>query len=146
MLPKKRLAEFMQTERYRRACGKVRSYRCPVEPDDLVCEFHVGMLEAARRAELDRGDPVEYVVSQAIFRVKQVVRRACNHEMLEECLGCGVIRPHRWGPCRKCGLSNFALHSRTVPLEIGDDGQIVPKGQAVCKTGGGGKPRQTAFL
>ena len=109
----------------------MRSYRCPLDPDDLEGELNLGIMLAADTVRMDIGDPMEYLISRGFNHVRRRVRAECNREIIEECMGCHKLRPHRWGPCTKCGLKDFMLHRRATMLPEGDEPCAKPLVEAV---------------
>lgn len=135
------LRGLVQTERYNRAVNKVRRYRCSyIEPEDLVSEFNVGMLEAAKSVDLDRGDPMEYLISRGMWHVRRAIRKECNHNIIEECLVCGRVRPYRTEPCARCQSKNFLFHPRLLALVLTEDESVtVPQSMEARWSGLRGK-------
>ncbi|MFA5936711.1 MAG: hypothetical protein WC822_02420 [Candidatus Paceibacterota bacterium] len=131
------VAKLISHPRYQQARGAARSYNCPVSREDLEAELNRGIAMALQNVDLERGDPMEYLLSRGMLWVKRVVRAECNHNVIEECIICGKVRPYRQEPCSKCGGRDFILHPRFLPFVLDGHGKVRQPGEDSCKTFGG---------
>ena len=74
--------------------------------------------------DMDKGNPMEYLIAKGVWAVKQAVRTVLNHEIIEECLTCGKRRPYRQEKCYTCHGLNFVIHPRYIELVIKATGEI----------------------
>lgn len=82
-----------------------------VEDEDLMQEFMIGAALSIRKADLDIGDPIEYILSQGVYRVKSYFRKNILKNTTQVCRECGhESRLHKVGNtyvCRKCGSTDI---------------------------------------
>lgn len=120
----KLLMRLLESPRYHQAKHSAVRYNCPLEKDDIVAEFHRGVLEASQYVKMDVGDPMEYLISRGLLWVKRCVRKELTNKYLEECMVCGKMRPYRQEGCARCGSRDFLLHPRLLPLVIQQNGTV----------------------
>lgn len=81
-----------------------------VEDEDLKQEFMIGVALGISEARLDMGDPIEYLISQGVFRVRSYLRRNIITNTMQTCNNCGnITRLNRVGRdyvCKKCGSND----------------------------------------
>ncbi|MHB9022880.1 MAG: RNA polymerase sigma factor [Armatimonadota bacterium] len=54
------------------------AHRCPEDADDLLQEAWLGVLEALPALDLRIGDPVQYLIQYARWRLLDAVKRSCR--------------------------------------------------------------------
>ena len=93
------------------------------ENDDLIQEFLIGVALAIPKADLDIGDPIEYIIQQGIYRVRTYLRKHIIQGTSQVCMDCGnESRLNRIGSdyvCKKCGSHNI------ITREINDHDETV---------------------
>ena len=81
-----------------------------VEDEDLKQEFMIGVALGISEARLDMGDPIEYLISQGVFRVRSYLRRSIITNTMQTYNDCGnITRLNRIGRdyvCKKCGSND----------------------------------------
>lgn len=85
-----------------------------VEDDDLKQEFMIGVALSIYKADLTIGDPIEYIMSQGVFRVRAYLRKNIMTSVNQVCMDCGYeSRLNRIGGryvCKKCGSVHIETH------------------------------------
>lgn len=80
------------------------------DADDIKQEFMIGVALSVHKADLDVGDPIEYLISQGVWRVRSYVRSQILKSTTMTCCDCGnVSRLNMYSgrySCKKCGSSN----------------------------------------
>lgn len=81
------------------------------ENEDLIQEFLIGVALAVPRADLEIGDPIEYIVQQGVYRVRTYLRKHIIQGTTQMCMDCGYeSRLNKVGSdyeCKKCGSHNI---------------------------------------
>lgn len=102
----------------RRRIGRYLHKNRQCEDEDLIQEFLIGISLAIPRADLEIGDPIEYIVQQGVYRVRTYLRRHIMQGTTQVCMDCGYeSRLNRVGDhyeCKKCASHNI------VTREIND--------------------------
>lgn len=95
----------------RRRIGRYLHRNRQCEDDDLIQEFLIGVALAIPRADLDIGDPIEYIVQQGVYRVRTYLRKNIIQGTTQVCMDCGYeSRLNRNGnhyECKKCKSRNI---------------------------------------
>lgn len=82
-----------------------------VEDEDIRQEFMIGVALAIPRADLEIGNPIEYIIAQGVYRVRSYFRKHVMQNTTQVCKDCGYeSRLNRVGSayvCKKCGSTNI---------------------------------------
>lgn len=101
-----------------------------VEDEDLKQEFLIGVALSINKADLEIGDPIEYIVAQGIYRVRAYLRKHIIQNTTQICHDCGYeSRLNRVGDtyiCKKCGSHNVETrelheHNEIILMNKADD-------------------------
>lgn len=91
--------------------GKYLYKNRQVENEDLKQEFMIGIAGAIPKADLEVGDPIEYIMAQGVYRVRSYLRKHIIQNTSQVCKCCGYeSRLNRIGNkyiCKKCGSSEI---------------------------------------
>ena len=94
----------------RRRIGRFLHKNRQAEDDDLIQEFLIGVALAIPRADLNIGDPIEYIVHQGVYRVRSYLRKHIIQGTSQVCMDCGnesrLNRIDGNYVCKKCGSHN----------------------------------------
>lgn len=94
----------------RKRIGKYLHKNRQCEDEDLKQEFLIGVALSISKADLEIGDPIEYIISQGVYRVRSYLRKHIMQNTTQICRDCGYeSRLNRVGnhyKCKKCGSSN----------------------------------------
>ncbi len=112
-----------------------------VENEDLKQEFLIGVALSIKKCRLDIGDPIEYLVSQGIFKVRTCLRSKITTNTIQVCLECGYItRLHMVDNhyiCRKCGSMNIETSEvckhDDIVLENTEDDALLTEDKIISK-------------
>lgn len=81
------------------------------ENEDLIQEFLIGVALAIPKADLEIGDPIEYIIQQGVYRVRTYLRKYIIQGTTQMCMDCGYeSRLNKVGSdyeCKKCGSHNI---------------------------------------
>lgn len=95
----------------RRRIGRFIHKNRQVEDEDIRQEFMIGVALAIPKADLTIGNPIEYIISQGIYRVRSYFRKHVIQNTTQICKDCGFeSRLNRVGNtyrCKKCGSDNI---------------------------------------
>lgn len=95
----------------RRRIGRFIHKNRQVEDEDIRQEFMIGVALAIPKADLTIGNPIEYIISQGIYRVRSYFRKHVIQNTTQICRDCGFeSRLNRVGNtyrCKKCGSDNI---------------------------------------
>lgn len=120
------LNRLLESDRYKKALGGLHKYKHPHgDYGDIVGIFNEGLMMGLEAMNLNIGDPMEYLIYRGYAYMRTQVRNECNRSILQECSGCGKIRPFRSGKC-SCGCSDFIHHSRMTYIVIDDGEATIP--------------------
>ena len=81
------------------------------EDEDLKQEFLIGVALAIQKADINIGDPIEYIINQGVYRVRSYLRKSIIQNTLQICNDCGyktrlnMIDGHYI--CKRCGSTNI---------------------------------------
>lgn len=103
-------------KRYTQAINRISRMRSPLEPDDLIGEFNVGIATALPKVMPFIGDPVEYLIANGFHRVRMAIRAEASKRIIQVCNHCGKQRPFRYDKCHGCQEKQFGLVSRFSPI------------------------------
>lgn len=91
--------------------GKYLHKNRVVEDEDLKQEFLIGVGLSIKKARIDMGDPIEYLIKQGVYRVRSYLRKHIIQSTSQACKDCGYItRFHMIDGqyvCRRCGSTNI---------------------------------------
>lgn len=111
----------------RRRIGRYLHRNRQVEDEDLIQEFLIGVAFAIPKANLDIGDPVEYIIQQGIYRVRTYLRKHIIQGTSQVCMDCGyesrLNKVDGHYECKKCKSHNIITretsdHDETLFLSI----------------------------
>ena len=95
----------------RRRIGRYIHKNRQVEDEDIRQEFMIGVALAIPKADLTIGNPIEYIISQGIYRVRSYFRKHIMQNTTQVCRDCGYeSRLNKVGntyQCKKCGSTNI---------------------------------------
>lgn len=95
----------------RRRIGRYIHKNRQVEDGDIRQEFMIGVALAISKADLTIGNPIEYIISQGIYRVRSYFRKHIMQNTTQVCRDCGYeSRLNKVGntyQCKKCGSTNI---------------------------------------
>ena len=104
------LTYIKENEMQKRISKYLRKNR-QVEDEDLKQEFLIGVALNISRANLEIGNPIEYIISQGVYRVRSYLRKHIIQNTSQMCYDCGYkSRLNRVGnhyECKKCGSHNI---------------------------------------
>ena len=118
-----KLIIFIRDKMMRRRIGRYLHKNRQCEDEDLIQEFLIGVAMAIPKADLDIGDPIEYIIQQGVYRVRTYLRKHIIQNTSQVCMDCGhESRLHQVNGsyvCRKCGSLNVITretsdHDETV--------------------------------
>lgn len=101
-----------------------------VEDEDLIQEFLIGVAFAIPRADLNIGNPIDYICTQGVYRVRSYLRKHILQGTTQVCDDCGYeTRLNRIGNqyvCKRCGSTHITTrelsnHDETALLNVEDD-------------------------
>lgn len=103
------IANIRDGEMHKRI-GKYLHKNRQCEDEDLKQEFLIGVALSISKADLTIGDPIEYIISQGVYRVRSYLRKHIMQNTTQICGDCGYeSRLNRVGSqyiCKKCGSNN----------------------------------------
>lgn len=116
------LIELIQTQFMGKRIGKYLRRNRQVDDDDLRQEFLIGVALNINRANLDMGDPIEFLITQGIYKVRSYLRKHIIQNTSQICDECGYItRLNRVGSqyiCKKCGSTQITTQELDDHNEI----------------------------
>lgn len=96
---------------YMRRIGRYLNKNRLVDNDDIKQEFMIGVAFAISKCELDIGNPIEYLVSQGVYRVRSFMRGNIIKNTVQICRECGTVTRlnmvNGQYVCKKCGSINI---------------------------------------
>ena len=105
------LITHIRDKEMRKRIGKYMHKNRQVEDEDLKQEFMIGVALSINKADLEIGNPVEYIMSQGIYRVRAYLRKHIIQNTTQICHDCGYeSRLNKVGNqyiCKKCGSTNI---------------------------------------
>lgn len=94
-----------------RRIGKYLHKNRQVEDEDLKQEFLIGVALSIKQANLDIGNPIEYIIAQGIYRVRSYLRKHIIQNTSQVCKCCGyesrLNKVDNHYECKKCGSDNI---------------------------------------
>ena len=115
---KEELIIYIRDNIMRRRIGRYLHKNRQCEDDDLIQEFLIGVALAIPKANLDIGDPIEYIIQQGVYRVRTYLRKHIIQGTSQVCMDCGnesrLNRVDGHYECKKCHSHNI------VTREIND--------------------------
>lgn len=94
-----------------RRIGKYLSKNRLVDNDDLRQEFMIGVAFAIPKCDVDIGNPIEYLISQGVYRVRSCMRGKIMKNTVQICRECGTVTRlnmvNNQYVCKKCGSINI---------------------------------------
>lgn len=110
-IAEEQLIIFIRDNIMKRRIGRYLHRNRQCDDDDIMQEFLIGVASAIPKAELDIGDPIEFIVQQGVYRVRTYVRKNIMQNTTQVCMDCGYeSRLNRVGNgyvCKKCGSHNI---------------------------------------
>lgn len=104
------IAHIRDDEMHRRI-GRYLHKNRQVEDEDLKQEFLIGVALSISKANLEIGNPIEYIISQGVFRVRSYLRKHIIQGTSQVCKDCGhesrLNRVDNHYECKKCGSQNI---------------------------------------
>lgn len=95
----------------RRRIGRYIHKNRQVEDEDIRQEFMIGVALAIPKADLTIGNPIEYIISQGIYRVRSYFRKHIMQNTTQVCRDCGyesrLNKVDGTYQCKKCGSTNI---------------------------------------
>lgn len=111
MIATDNLISNIRDNEMRKRIGKYLHKNRQCEDEDLKQEFLIGVALSISKADLEIGDPIEYIISQGIYRVRSYLRKHIIQNTTQICRDCGYeSRLNRKGnhyECKKCGSHNI---------------------------------------
>lgn len=105
------LITYIRDNLMRSRIGRYLHKNRQVEDEDLKQEFMIGVALSIERADLEVGNPIEYILSQGVYRVKSYFRRHIIKNTTQICLDCGyesrLNRVDNNYVCKKCGSTHI---------------------------------------
>lgn len=96
---------------YMRRIGRYLNKNRLVDNDDIKQEFMIGVAFAISKCELNIGNPIEYLVSQGVYRVRSFMRGNIIKNTVQVCRECGTVTRlnmvNGQYVCKKCGSINI---------------------------------------
>jgi hypothetical protein len=104
------LIAFIRDNEMRKRISKYLRKNRQVEDEDLKQEFLIGVALNISKASLEIGDPIEYIISQGIYRVRSYLRKHIIQNTTQICKDCGyesrLNKVGNYYECKKCGSHN----------------------------------------
>jgi ribosomal protein S27AE len=105
------LIKYIRDNEMQKRISKYLHKNRQVEDEDLKQEFLIGVALNISKADLEIGNPIEYIISQGIYRVRSYLRKHIIQNTTQICGDCGYeSRLNRVGNqyvCKKCGSTNI---------------------------------------
>jgi phosphopantetheine adenylyltransferase len=105
------LLSYIRDVEMRRRIAKYLHKNRQVEDEDLMQEFMIGVALSIQKADLEIGNPIEYIIQQGMYRVRTYLRKSIIQNTTQICLDCGYeSRLNRVGnhyECKKCGSTHI---------------------------------------
>lgn len=93
-----------------------------VENEDIRQEFMIGVALGIHKADMNIGDPIEYLISQGIYRVRTFMKSQIIKGTTQTCMKCGYVSRLNIidgkYTCKKCGSDDVT----TQEMNDLDDG------------------------
>ena len=108
------LLNKIRTEYMNKRIGRYLDRNRQAENDDLKQEFMIGVALSIKKASLDIGDPIEFLVAQGVYHVRTYLRSKIITNTAQVCMDCGCVsrlnRINGMYICKRCGSSNIETH------------------------------------
>lgn len=105
------LISYIRDNEMNRRISKYLHRNRQCEDEDLRQEFLIGVALSISKADLEIGDPIEYIISQGVYRVRSYLRKHIMKNTTQICRDCGyesrLNRVDNHYECKKCGSSNI---------------------------------------
>lgn len=105
------LISYIRDNEMRKRISKYLRKNRQVEDEDLKQEFLIGVALNISKADLEIGCPIEYIITQGVYRVRSYLRKHIIQNTTQVCNDCGYeSRLNRVGnhyECKKCGSHNI---------------------------------------
>ena len=93
-----------------------------VERDDIKQEFMIGVAMYIHRAKLDMGDPIAFIISKGVFRVRDYMRKHIRQGTMQICKLCGnKTRLNKVGDRYTCTICG---NTEVDTFEVADHDEI----------------------
>jgi len=110
-LSEQNLLIYIRNNYMNKRIGRYLNRNRQVENEDLRQEFMIGVALSIKTCRIDIGDPIEYMISRGVYRVRTYLRGNIIKSTVQVCKECGnITRLNRIGTqyiCKKCGSSNI---------------------------------------
>lgn len=101
------LINQIKQQEMRRRIGKYLHKNRQAEDEDLIQEFLIGVALSINKADLEVGDPIEYIIYCGVNRVRSYLRQHIMKNTTQVCIDCGyesrLNRVNGVYVCKKCG-------------------------------------------
>ena len=133
-LSEQNLLIYIKNNIMNRRIGRYLSRNRQVENEDLKQEFMIGVALGIRKCDINMGDPIEYLISQGVYRVRTSLRSSIIKNTVQVCRECGAVtRLNMVGSqyvCKRCGSNNIEtqeVHNNDdITIENAEDnGELV---------------------
>lgn len=105
------LLEEIRTSVMPRRISRYINRNRQVDNDDVRQEFMIGVALAIRNVNIETGDPIEYIISNGVYRVRSFARSSILKSTMQVCRDCGhKSRLNKTGNgyvCKCCGSTNI---------------------------------------
>lgn len=112
------IRDHIMYRRISRYLGKNRQ----VDNEDIKQEFMIGVALNIHRAELNIGDPIEYLIACGVYRVRSYMKKQIIKGTTQTCNKCGYVSRLNMEDgkykCKKCGSNDIT----TQEMHNLDDG------------------------
>lgn len=104
------LIAYIRDNEMRKRISKYLHKNRQVEDEDLKQEFLIGVALNISKANLEIGNPIEFIISQGVYRVRSYLRKHIIQNTTQICMDCGyesrLNRIVNQYECKKCGSHN----------------------------------------
>ena len=127
---------YIRDNEMRKRIGRYLHKNRQVEDEDLKQEFLIGVALGIKEADLAIGNPIEFLISKGVYRVRSYLRRHILKNTSQVCHDCGYesrlnMVDGRY-KCKKCGSTNIETrelydHDETIFDSKCDDNDDIEK-------------------
>lgn len=116
---------YIRDKIMKKRIGKYLYKNRQVEAEDIEQEFMIGVALNIQRADLNIGDPIEFLVQQGIYRVRSYMKKSIIKGTTQTCIKCGNVSRlnlvNGKYVCKKCGGEEI----NTQEVSQYDDGTLL---------------------
>lgn len=128
------LISYIKDYEMRKRIGRYMHRNRQAEDEDIKQEFLIGVALSISKANLEIGNPIEYIISQGVFRARSYLRKHIIQNTTQICKDCGYeSRLNRIAvgvyKCKKCGSTHvetrevyehddLAIESKTIDSDV----------------------------